>query len=457
MSSRKHINTISIISILALSATGTMGCLGFAGEGSQEDQVIPVGDHNDTQKLGNGYNSKQKKLMPATEVYVSSSPDGLLSGDDDGDGIDDSATLMGNTEAHFTVGVDLGRKAVADAITGGAGADLSFHGVNVSGSIQLANENSADEYTGTYSLFARIKPKKAVLLPQNQAVGEHPASELAGTSEGLQSTGLFGVWHDRFADSDPDRFLDKVGDEFINAIEYGSWLMVNMKFHYRNAEDKKNIGGRLSVDWIGKINVEGGADYSAIENAATVDITVSARQFGGDSARLVQVLPTDILSCRLDNPEPCFNLFEQAVSYMQSDYPNQFRNGDGSLNLSKFNPVRYFTARYDESGPGFAAKMTHSIDQLSFASRQAYRKFQYQLETAYQHKMRADYLTRERASDMSADQRAKVENIFEMASDNVDTLQDLSETCLSGEPHECHDLWSAGGHLRSYDEKLLEL
>jgi hypothetical protein len=52
---------------------------------------------------------------------------------------------------------------------------------------------------------------------------------------------------------------------------------------YRNAEDKKNIGGQLSVSWAGGIDVDGSADFSSIDNANTVDVTITAQQYGGDS------------------------------------------------------------------------------------------------------------------------------------------------------------------------------
>jgi hypothetical protein len=65
-----------------------------------------------------------------------------------------------------------------------------------------------------------------------------------------------------------------------------------------------------------------------IQNATTVDVTITAQQYGGDSQDLVSIIPNGLLSCTLSNPKACFDLFENTVNYMKSDYPAQFKNAD---------------------------------------------------------------------------------------------------------------------------------
>jgi hypothetical protein len=175
---------------------------------------IPVDDNNDVNNLGNGYDSITEALKGATSIYVKS----------DGG----TAVKVGNTESQFSVGVDLSHKAILDNISGGASADLSFSSVDVSGNIAIANQSAADSYVGTYTLFARVKPEKTVLLPTSVSEGGVAASDLAGTGVGLVPTANFLGWQGILGNGQP--LMDKVGDEFIHAIEYGAWLMVTLTF-----------------------------------------------------------------------------------------------------------------------------------------------------------------------------------------------------------------------------------
>ena len=474
--------TIKRFKMLALSAAVMMSCQATAGQikvvdvdtqsnvswkadgaskqSKQDLQLkgteIPVDDNNDTHQLGNGYDSVKEESKGTASVYVSANADGSLLGDADGDGIDDSASFLGNTEAHFSVSVDASHKSVLDSISGGASADLKFASVDVSGNIAIATESAADSYVGTYTLFARVKPEKAVLLPEVESEGGIAASELTGTGVGLQPTGSFTGWQGILGNGQP--LMDKVGDEFIQAIEYGSWLMVTLKFEYRNAEDKKNIGGQLSVNWAGGIDANGSANFSSIENASTVDVTISAYQYGGDSQELATIIPNGLLSCRLNNPTACFDLFANAVDYMKTDYPEQFKNADGSLNLNQFNKIRYFTERYDQTGPNWTTAMTDPYDEMSFASRQAMREVHTLWEQALLDERRADYLVAERASEMPSAQVSKVSTISSLASDNAVNLANLVEDCLANAaatPSYCATTWANQTFMKSYDETLL--
>ena len=51
-------------------------------------------------------------------------------------------------------------------------------------------------------------------------------SQLTGTGGGLQPIGSFTGWKSVVGTGKP--LMNKVGDEFIQAIEYGSWLMVTL-------------------------------------------------------------------------------------------------------------------------------------------------------------------------------------------------------------------------------------
>jgi hypothetical protein len=418
---------------------------------------IPIDDKQDTHQIGNGYDSVKELSKGASSFYITAKADGTLAGDSNNDRIDDSATLIGNTEAHFSVLVDASHKSVLDSITGGASADLKFSSVDVSGNIAIANEAAADSYVGTYTLFARVKPEKAVMLPEVESEGGVAASLLTGTGTGLQPTSQFTGWQGVVGNGEP--LMNKVGDEFIHAVEYGSWLMVTLKFEYRNAQDKKDIGGQLSVNWAGGVDASGSANFSSIDNASTVNVTISAYQYGGESQDLTAIIPNNLLSCRLNNPTDCFDLFSNTVSYMKNDYPAQFKNPDGSLNLGQFNKIRYFTERYDESGPEWTDYMTSAYDEMTFASRQALRDAHSRWERALLDKRRANYLIAERSNDLSSAQLSKVTAIESLADDNATDLATLVNQCLdnaAATPSYCATNWANQTFFKSYDETALE-
>lgn len=419
--------------------------------------VIPVDDSNDTHQVGNGYDGATGEDKGTVSVYVSANADGSLDGDLDDDRFDDSVTFMGNSEAHFSVATDMSHKAILDSISGSANAELSFGSVGVSGYIAMASETAADAYVGTYTLFARVKPEKAVLLPKNVSVNSVPAAQLAGTGEGLQPTGAFLGWQSIY--SNGQDLMAKTGDEFIQAIELGSWLMVTLKFEYNNAQDKKEIGGRLAVDWAGGIQAEGSADWSSINNAGSVDVTISAYQAGGDYQNLVNILPLGIRECTLDTPEICFGLFSQAVTYMNSDYPQQFQNPDGSLNYGKFNIIRYFTEKYADSGPQWTDYMNDPYDDLNFASRQAMREVYSRWEQAMLDKRRATHLIDNRSSELSSAQLSKIASIKTLSGNNVTNLAALAESCMTNaniDDNYCASNWAAQTFFQSYDQTALE-
>ncbi|MBV1907667.1 MAG: hypothetical protein KUG78_00005 [Kangiellaceae bacterium] len=401
---------------------------------------IPVDNNNDVNELGNGYDSVKEQSKGTSSIYVMSE-----------DGVD---AFVGNTMAHFSVGVDLSHQAILDKISGGASGDLRFSTVEVSGNVAIANESAADSYVGTYTLFARVTPEKRVMLPTSVSKGGIDAKDLVGTGVGLVPTGEFLGWQKALGNGRD--LMEQVGDEFIHAIEYSSWLKVTLKFQYKNAEDKKNIGGQLSVNWAGGVDVNGSANFSSIDNAETVTVTVSAKQYGGDSQELVSIIPSGLLSCTLNHPTPCFDLFRNAVDYMKVDYPGQFQNADGSLNFNKFNPSRYFTARYDLTGPEWAQYMKDPYDELTFLSRKALREVHGRWERAMLDKRRAEYLLNERYSELSVAQESTVREIAHLSRDNITNLANLVKDCLAYEPKYCASAWETQTFFNSYDETALE-
>ncbi|WP_144391553.1 hypothetical protein [Pleionea sediminis] len=425
---------------------------------------IPIDDSIDTYLLGGGYDSERGEFKGATSVYVSALPaedeDGnvIVDVDANNDGFVDSAQFVGNTQLDLYIGVDQNYEKLLNSIRGSASANISAASFEVSGDVGLAFQNSADEFTSSYTLITRATPRKPVLLPLE------PEGETAvGSGNGLHPTSGFMFWAETMGYRGKE-LAEFTGDEFIQGVELGAWLMVNIQFKFRNAEDKKNIGGRLSVDWAqGTVSVDGEADYSAINNSETVDVTIRAYQYGGDSGSLLSILDDQTShACTLRDPNTCLGYFENTVLYAKDKlpgvvgFPSQFKNSDGEWLYNKFNPVRYLTASYEDSGPEFRQYFSDPLDKLTFASRQALRDIKTRWERSVMHQQRANYLSSQRVADLKPGQLTIVRDIENRASNNAYHLSELAKDCLTGGPNDCATWWSSQNFLQSYDVTALE-
>lgn len=407
-----------------------------SGDISTQSQ-IPVDESNDTSLLGSGYDSNTYELKNGQIIYVSTEADGSTP---------NQIVDMGNTYASFVVGIDMGADNILETLTGSASAQIGLSNLDVDAYVDIANENAADSYVGTYSFFARLKPKKQVLLPSDVDVDGVSADQLAGTGVGLQPSDSFMGWVDiGYID---EALVAQIGDEFIQAIEYGAWLMVTLKFEYLNESDKLEIGGELSVDW-STGNVSATANWADIKDAASVKVTISAYQYGGDASELVQILPGNLLSCGLDTPEACFTLFENTLAYAKGAFPNQLTSA------SDYNPVRYITARYDKSGWGLTQYMPGYDAELSFKSKLALNKMRDQLDRANLDYRRSSYLIDERRSYL--DDVTAIQEIQSLASSNAFMLDYYIDQCKAGAADDCYDLWGSQDWLSAYDRTLLDL
>ncbi|MDK1290507.1 hypothetical protein [Pseudoalteromonas umbrosa] len=235
---------------------------------------------------------------------------------------------LGNTNIDFRVGVDLSYEQALKLIDGKVDAGFKFPAVRVDAGANYAKDISADRYTGTYSVYSSVKPKSRILMPTGED-GYQPtqaAKELAQAYPGNKAANL--------------------GDGFVQGFAYGSNVVINMKIEYRNEEDKRKIGGYLSVDWIGTVKVDGKLQKIDEEKRQSVKISISGYQSGGDPNRLLNIIPNGIMRCTLLNPEPCFNLFEAAVNYLKTDYINQFDT------LDDYNITESYITKYLDSGAG---------------------------------------------------------------------------------------------------------
>lgn len=411
--------TLCVLGLSAL-AHANVAHAAFESKDKNDDierTVIPGSDHN-TVTLGTAYHSEKEGFFAVQSVLGNT---------------DES---YGNTEMDITVGVDMGYTQLSNMLDGTLGAQLDIPVIKVNAGASYAKEHAADDYTGTYTMFVNLKPKKRILVPN--------------TGDGFEATQAA----KDLVNANPGDKFDDIGDEFVTAIEYGSQVMVNLKFEYKNKEDKKRWGGQLDVDWVGKVSVSG--ELSAVDNETkrNIKITVSAQQQGGDPNRLLSVIPDQLISCSMENPAPCFSIFENTINYIKTDYINQFPT------LDKYNVTKIYTDKYRTSGPELDVLIPDDgYGTKTMLTKLAIKNMSEDWIQAIMDNRRADNLLNYYAANMTTAKRALVENIRDSALFNSFILADAVAYCKRnpiGSYCRTREL-QTNGQVTAYDRSQLEL
>jgi len=346
------------------------------------------GTENDTVILGTAYHSEKEGFYALQSVMGN---------------IDET---YGNTEMDFAVGVDMNYVQLTNMLNGNLGAQLDVPAIKIGVGASYAKQQAADNYTGTYTLFLSLKPKKKMLVPIT-AQGFEP------TQAALDIT-----------DAEPGNKFERVGDEFVTAIEYGSQVMVNLQFQYKNKEDKVKWGGQLDVDWVGRIKVGGQLEKVDNETKRNIKVTVSATQLGGDPNELLKVIPNQLIDCTMENPAPCFDIFKNTIDYIKNNYVTQFDS------LDQYNVAKVYTNTYVESGPGLAALIpVGDYPSKSILTKLAIKNMSEQWVEAIMDNRRSDNLLNYYANDLSSEHRLALEDIRDNSLFNSFMLADSVSYC----------------------------
>jgi len=344
----------------------------------------------------------------------------------------------GNTESEIQFSIDLGYKQLLNMVNGSLDASVKLTAVSVDAGGVYASKNAADEYTGTYTVYINLKPKKRLLIPSS-------SQGYAPTAAAVQ-----------LANAYPGNRLEELGDEFVMGIEYGSYLIVNMKVEYRSAEDKREIGGYLSVDVNGIVSVDGDLSFVDEDLKRSVKISISANQVGGDPLELAKIIPDGLMQCSLNNPDPCFNLFSETVTYLKSDYVHQFPT------LDKYNPVKLYTNRYEYSGPNLNVLTPGAgYEDVGYLTKLTINRMSDSWVQAMLDKRRAENITNYYGATLTAAQKAAISEIGDKARSNAYLFADSVSYCNQNplgpycrqREQDIHD----GGYIKTYDASLLDL
>ncbi|MDX1341235.1 MAG: internalin [Reinekea sp.] len=350
----------------------------------------------------------------------------------------------GGVEFNFTYDTDTSYDEILSALNGSIDASVNISAVQVNAGAHIAKESAESEFSSSYTFTASTTPKKKVFVPVNanqgftlSPVGNAIATDFQG------------------------QLVEMAGDEFVTSIEYGAQLFVNMNIEYLNSEDKRDIGGYLGVDIAGGIvSVQGELDFLDEESKESVKITVRAIQKGGDPTQLLNIIPNNIVTCSLSYPQPCFDLFAQAIQYAKNDFRYQFNQ------LSDYNVVSYKTTRYDRSTAD-VKRLAPTYQDISFARNQLLFELTDKYKKALVDEQRAADVLSTYYSWIPEAQRASVVQLQKDAYKNAWLFYDAAEYCQS-HPYgtECVDYWNninnvcantGEGCVVAYDRDSLEI
>jgi hypothetical protein len=359
---------------------------------------------NDHIMLGTGYNRDTSEFLNVQTV------DGTV------------IEALGNTLATTKLVNNSSYADVLEQLNGSIDIDISFPLVRVDAGGHIATEMAASHYSNSWSFQAWLTPKKRTLKAHDSNVGFTLTP--AGNTVANQYQG---------------KMMDLVGDSFVSEIEYGAQLLVNLKVEYLSEQHKSDIGGNLGVSYgVGSIgvSVDGELRYIDEDLKKSVIITVQAIQKGGDPKQLLSIIPNNIISCTLDNYEPCFELFVQATEYARNDFAGQFNA------LSDYNVVRYTASSYGNSSLE-VRQLDATSQQVSLATTVQTLWLEDAFKTAIGHEHRARALLVKYSSWLSDTQSDAAADVKQAAYDSAVIYHKYALECRDN-PYgtACTDNWN---------------
>lgn len=406
-----------ILKSISLASLGfiLISCGSPVGTGKSELRGEVPSTHTDTATLGQAFHSGKKKMLNV----------GCVTGD--------VTEELGNVSGAFDLKLDLGFEDLIDRLGGSLAIDVNFPTVRAGASARYATDNTATANSNSYNFMWRATPKKRAL--------KRPTSGKFALSEYGQETAK------NLATS-----MEKCGDEYVSSIEYGAMLNVTMKMEFRNEQDKKDIGGKLNVDVLqGIVKVDGNLDYLSQEVKKSVKITVETTQQGGNPLEILKIIPDNLISCSLDNPSVCFNVFSSAIKYAKNDLPQQFTG------LDSYNVIKYTTQKYSESGVD-ALTPPAGYPTVNVLVEEARANLDHLFQDALLDRARARKLISTYREWLTDDLNDKLVKLEDMANKNANRLSSAAVFCYDNPYSGCLEREEAvKKQLSAYDKSLLSI
>lgn len=263
------------------------------------------GNHFQDGRLGLGYNSYSQMFVPMA----------CVTGD---------VQQIGAAHAELEYHQDLNFEQVSRTLSLSLGWSIPL--AQLSSEMEFIRKTASSTLSHTHSVFFKMKARSEALKAESLQLTDS-ASALSGNGSG--------------------QVLADCGNEFVSQVDYGGALVATLRLDFASLDDKKEFNARVGLGYDtdkGTIKIDGSLGRISEKLKIRTRVTVVARQFGGQPAALLGILPGGVASCTLESLSPCAELFTNLVSYGQQEFQSQFSNAQDYV------PVAYQTTPYSHAG-----------------------------------------------------------------------------------------------------------
>jgi len=281
--------------LLAASAMWGCGLQGHKKEATLTSKVPYGGDG--AVHLGNGFFPEKAALSSALCV--------------EGEVIGDQLP-----SSHLNLLQDATYNQLFDSLSGKLKLGVNFPSVKVEAGADYAATNASSEFKKTFTTFfesTHVKSFRDVWLPTKiQMFFGRPSVLHAGC-----------------------------GSEYVSAIHMRLGLSATLNIEFLTKDLKEKFGGMLKVNVAdGLVTVDGKLEKEIKNLSNKVRVTLDAKQFGGRSNALPQLVSAEMLSCyNKADVTQCAKAFEAIINY-QKTLEHQVANGN-NYHLSHYITTPY--------------------------------------------------------------------------------------------------------------------
>ncbi|GGX39726.1 hypothetical protein [Saccharospirillum salsuginis] len=315
----------------------------------------------------------------------------------------------GSPVAEFQFVHNMSTEQIKDVLSGGIDSGLDFPLVQLSAGGSIENEFRNSDFSSTWTASATVVPD---VVRFNPGSGGYRISDACQNFVDELNAG-------RISETD---FLTYVGDEFISQLNLGASLLVQMELTFGSKSQKEawDAHAKLATQGSWVASIEGFMEKLSIAERRTISIDIKAYQHGGDSARLAEILPNNILSCSMKDLASCKSAFRDALQYA-SDFGSQLSDE------SKYNVLSYTTTSFANAG-------LYSLVPSGGSSVPSNKFFLRLLEQRYKDAMsdleRANELLGKYSYLVEPEQLSAISEIKQYASHNAYLISKVSEYCF---------------------------
>ena len=252
-----------------------------------QDDTVPA-DATDAALLGQGYDTDRESFLGSCvkgHLRYSGASEATIKLD----------RSMSYDELLSELGVEVGGKA-------------SFEVIDVSGKSSFAINAATTEYRESLVFMTKIQGKNAVL------------DDVQLNARGEDTKGM-----------DPKKVRKRCGNNFVQQIQLGGKLLINVSLEFANRELKTKFHTEASLDMAGLLEISGKIDTALEKYAKNTTIKITALQIGGKPEDLTTILKKNedneklhFMRCSIENRQACVAALERIVNYASNEFPDQF-------------------------------------------------------------------------------------------------------------------------------------